>query len=425
MRKEVRIKVPVIMCAFIIILLVSSISTVAAQTTYSSVTIKDVTPTELHPGDTKEVTLTVSNEGSKDAKDVKLALAFQGNRYVSVVGATTKNIDWLHSRDSQKITIKVHVNDNTPTGSYSIPVTATWYERETIISDGHTQTVLKPKTRPLGIGFYVRGNVSIYVGDVVTDPASIRPGDQNVKISIEIGNSGESSADNVEARIIPTDGFETSWSGTDRSYMGKLPPGQAKRATFHFDVKKGIEAKKYNLTLLINYEDVDDVEHRVEKHVEILVETKPAFEVSSFHTSPANISAGGENIKLYVTVKNTGSEDAESVSIRSTDEEKVPFDFSVKSDYVGDLKPGESGEGVLEFDVDKDASPKVYPQSIEIRCSGDKDQGDYNVYTFNKQIRLKVQESAHGPIPSVPGFGGLLSILALSLVFTYKGRKRD
>ncbi|MFP3908743.1 MAG: COG1361 S-layer family protein [Archaeoglobaceae archaeon] len=409
--------------AFITILLISSISTAAAQTTYSSVTIKDVLPTELSPGDTQEITLTVSNEGSEPARDVKLA--FQGTQYISVVGATIKSIDWLHDRSSQKITIKVHVNEEAPTGSYSIPINCTWYEKDTTISDGQAQTVLTPKIRPLGIGFNVKGEASISLGNVVTDPASIRPGDQNVKISAYIGNNGESSAENVEARITTTEEFETAWSGTDRSYIGKLIPGQSKEAVFHLDVAKGIESRKYNLSLLIKYEDIDKVEHQVEKYLEILVEPKPDIEVASFYTSPANITAG-KHIKLYVTVKNTGSEEGESVGVRSIGEVDVPFDFSVKSDYVGKLKPGETGEAILEFDVKEDAPPKVYPQGIEIRCTGDRDIGDYDVYVFDEQIRLRVQESASSQslIPSIPGFEGLLSLLALFVLIVLNGWNR-
>ncbi len=409
--------------AFITVLLLSLIPNGIAQTTYSSVTIKDVVPTELKPGDTREVTLTVSNEGSEPARDVKLA--FQGSQYVSVVGATIKSIDWLHDRSSQKITINVHVNEEAPTGSYSIPITCTWYEKDTIISDGQSQTVLTQKTRQLGIGFNVKGEASINLGNVITDPASIRPGDQNVKISAYIGNSGESSVENVEARITTTEEFETSWSGTDRSYIGKLSSGQSKEAIFHLDIAKGVESKKYNLSLLLKYEDMDEVE-QVEKYVEILVEPKPDLEVSSFYTSPANISTG-KHVKLYVTVKNTGSEEAESISVRSIGEVEVPFDFSVKSDYVGKLKPGETGEAILEFDVKEDASPKVYPQGIEIRCTGDRDIGDYNVYVFDEQIRLRVQEStsSQGLIPAIPGFEGLLSLLALGFVLIIlQGRNR-
>lgn len=383
---------------------------------YSSVTIEDIEPTSLQPGDTCEITLTVANHGSKSAKDVKLS--FQGTKFVSIVGPTVKYIDWLNSRDSEKITITVHVKEEAPTGAYTVPVSASWLEKTVNISKGKANYYFRPMVRQLGLGFNVKGEASINVGDIITDPATIRPKDQNVKIAVAIGNSGESSVEDVEAKLITNDKFSPSWSGTSRSYLGKLNSGFTKKATFHIDIAQGIEAKEYSLPLRITYEDTNEVEHQLNKSIEILVEPKPDFEITSFRTVPSNIN-GGDNVKLYVNIKNSGSEDAESISIRSIGEVDVPFDFKAKSAYVGNLKPDETGEAVLEFDVKQEAEPKAYPQGIEIRCTGDRDIGDYNVYVFNKQIRIKVnpgEEEGLG-LPAVPGFEALFSLLALTVGF--------
>ncbi|MBA7553608.1 hypothetical protein ES705_46202 [subsurface metagenome] len=71
------------MLLFMLFSLVPSFTPVA-DAAFSSVTIAEVTPMELHPGDTKEVTVTVENNGGKDARDIKLA--FQGTKNVSLVG---------------------------------------------------------------------------------------------------------------------------------------------------------------------------------------------------------------------------------------------------------------------------------------------------------------------------------------------------
>jgi len=57
-----------------------------AEAAFSSITVTHVTPTELHPGDTCKVTVTVKNNGGMDAKDIKLA--FQGTEIVSLVSIT-------------------------------------------------------------------------------------------------------------------------------------------------------------------------------------------------------------------------------------------------------------------------------------------------------------------------------------------------
>jgi hypothetical protein len=176
--------------------------------------------------------------------------------------------------------------------------------------------------------------------------------------------------------------------------------------------------------LQIRYKDTKGGEYEVMRSVEILVKPKPDFAIISHYTEPANISAG-DYVTLYVKIRNVGSEKAESVSVRSTGEAEVPFDFDVKSDYVGNLKIGEEWTAVLKFDVDTDASPKAYQQGIEIRCTGDRDLGDDNVYLFSKMIPISVSSSSSGGI-SIPGFEVLFALLALIFVFVFvqKGNKK-
>jgi PGF-CTERM protein len=104
----------------------------------------------------------------------------------------------------------------------------------------------------------------------------------------------------------------------------------------------------------------------------------------------------------------------------------VPFDYDVKSDFVGDLTIDEAGEAILKFDVDTDAVPKVYPIGIEIRCTGDRDLGDDTVYIFNKEIKLEVTQGRSPKSSGIPGFEALVGLIALIFVFAVvaRGRKR-
>ena len=421
-------------------------SVVPADAAFSSITITDVKPTELHPGDTKEVIVAVENNGGKDARDIKLA--FQGTKNVSLVGPTVAQINTLNSWSSKEVKITVHVKEEAPTGTYSIPITCEWYEpiTKTIVvsyitrtnpTTGITETipqtkteydVPEPKSTQLGISFNIKGRVVINIGDVTTDPTDIRPGDEDVEIRAFIENSGEAAAKDIEAKLLCNADFNPSWSGTDRSYIGRLNSGEKGEAIFHIDVADGIESKMYSIPLQIKHKDTKGVEYEVMREINILVKPKPEFEIVSFYTEPANISRG-DHVVLHVRIRNAGSEEGESISVRSTGEAEVPFDFDVKSDYVGNLKVGKGGDAILEFDVDEDASLKTYQQKLEIRCTGDRDLGDNNVYTFDKQVSISVSAnspegfSLRGGI-SVPGFEALLSLFALLLVFVFIKMRR-
>ncbi len=69
---SIRGKITLITCILILLALSSPLNA-----SFSSITITNVKPTELHPGDTKEVIVTVKNNGGMDARDIRLA--FQNN----------------------------------------------------------------------------------------------------------------------------------------------------------------------------------------------------------------------------------------------------------------------------------------------------------------------------------------------------------
>ncbi len=394
---------------------------------FSSVIITDVKPTEFHPGETKEVVLTVKNNGGRDARDVRLE--FKGTESVSLVGPTVAQINTLNSWCEKEVKITVHVEEGTPNGVYSIPIKCSWYEYyfdpvEGYVSKPNTISYVPgvgyATTEPvtLGISFDVKGDVIINVGSVYTEPTHVRPGDEDVRVIVAIENSGEADAKDVEARLICNEQFAPSWSGTDRVYLGRLNSGiRFTGVTFHVDVTDNVEAGAYSIPLVIRFKDTENVEYQGVMSVDVLVERKPELEIASSYTEPTNISAG-YHVILHVRIKNVGSEEGESVSVRVTGEADVPFDYDVTSDHVGNLKVNETGDAILEFDVDRDAAKKIYQQGLEIRCTGDRDLGDDRVYTFDKQIQLEVTSSSSGS-SSIPGFEALFSFLVLLLVFFF------
>ncbi|NQE44987.1 hypothetical protein C5S31_03055, partial [ANME-1 cluster archaeon GoMg2] len=392
---------------------------VSVDAAFSSITITNVKPTEFSPGDTSKVVLTVKNNGGRDARDIRLS--FQGTEIISPVGPKVVNINTLNSWSSKEVEITIHVKEEAPNGVYPIPVNCSWREYHLDPKTGDVDILAR--SAELGVYFNVIGEGMINIGDVSTDPADVKPGDMDVKITAFIENSGEAAAKDVEVKLICNSAeFKPSWSGTDRSYMGRLNSGDSKEAIFHVDVKENIDSKVYSIPLRIQYKDTSGREYEVMRELEILVEPKPEFEIVSYSTEPASISAGDTGVILHVGIRNMGSEKAESVSVRATGEAEVPFDFDVKSDYVGNLKVDEDWTAVLKFDVDNDASPKAYQQGIEIRCTGDRDLGDDNVYLFDKMIPISVSSGRTGTF-SVPGFEAIFALIALFVVLFLRRKK--
>ena len=376
----------VLLAAGLITLLLFAVA--AAQTSF--VTIKDVHPKVLHPGDTYELTVVVRNEGDRDARNVMLAFSPDPTGTVSVVGVSTVHIVGLSGWDEKEIELTVHVRDGALEGTYVLPVNITWEECYYAAGVGR---VCEPGHFSFAtLSLRVEGTPTLNVASVVVKHgeygSEVRPGYENVLVEVWIENSGEASAEDVKAELICSDGFEPSASQTTVAYIGKLFPGARAQATFRIDVSEDVAAGEHSLPLRLTYR-VDDEWKEETKHVQVYVEPKPKFEVVSVKTEPAEVRAG-DTVTLYIEVRNIGSEDAKFVDVAAIRKAEQPFDFEDRSDYVGDLDVGESGVACLSFEVLGDATPKTYFLDIRIRCSGDPEVGDDNVYVFYESVPIEI-----------------------------------
>ena len=75
----------------------------SSAATNAKIVITDVTPTELSPGDKKDVTLTVKNQGGSDARHI--TMNFQNGDQVSLIGSSTVHIASLNAWCSKEIPI--------------------------------------------------------------------------------------------------------------------------------------------------------------------------------------------------------------------------------------------------------------------------------------------------------------------------------
>ena len=229
--------------------------------------------------------------------------------------------------------------------------------------------------------------INFQIGKLETDPLKLVADTDEAEITIELQNIGDGNAENVKTRLITPEGFESTYSYSDQSNLGSIDSGSSGSAVFYLDVDEGIDAREYDSTLFVNYkkEDDPDNEYREEEiKVKIPVKPSPLFEITEANTVPEQVSPS-DDVKLLIKVKNTGSKEAESVSLRAFKESSQPFDFDEKSDFIGKLDPGESGEAILMFSVEDDAAQKNHIVDIEIRGVNDN-----QVQIFEKNVDIRV-----------------------------------
>lgn len=305
---------------------------------------------------------------------------------------------------------RVYVKKGTTPGVYYVPLLVEWKDEQ-----------FSPKSQVLQLALPVEGEIKLSIAGISTVPREVRSGRDDVKVSVRIANTGDAEARNVRARLVPDAPFTESFSGAGESFLGNIMPYAEATAEFHLDVTERAEPGKYEVPLVVEYQDSSGREYREEKSISVLVEPAPYFELTSVELLPGNPSPG-DRVTLKLRIKNTGGEKAENTDIRVIRESSQPFDFTTRSDFIGTIKPGEAGEGAIEFEVKEDAVPKEYRLRLSVRCTGDSEAGDDNVYVQEIAVPVRVVAGASEGGDRVFYAGAGVLLLALLAVGARKLR---
>ncbi len=333
--------------------------------------------TTLIPARVKNVQVYIKNTGTGRVKQCNMYVLSNG--YISPVGETKFYLGSININEIRFVNLKLYANEKTPEGAYQLPIKLTW-----IGEDGtfHVENG--------SVGILVNGEPILGISNVITTPKEIKPGDTYVRIDTTITNNGYGRAKNIKLHLITKPPFKDSWSSANIKDIGSLSGTESKTVSFYIDVDKNASSKHYRLPVNIEYMDIFNNKHTITKYLDIYVKPKPIIDIIP---KTYNLIPGKDNTVL-ITVKNNGGEKADSVKITAIRNSAQPFDYPTKSDSIGALKPGENGTGEIVISVDKDALPKEYIITVEIRSTGDSEEGDDNVYITHKTIKVNVVKGA-------------------------------
>jgi len=331
----------------------------ATKTDEIRVTLLNQDPDPAEPGEYVDLRFKVEKLDDSDFDDVSFRLPetfpvrFDGtDEQVKELGG------WYGYADDDEYYIlhyKVLVDEEAREESYDIPLET---HLDEIVVRRDFELRVRDETSP-----------TFMIGDLTTSPRKLYGDSEENKLVVEVQNTGDEGAENVVATLNLPEGFSETYGYSTRATLGSLPAGGSKRAEFYVDTARGLEAGGHDTTLSLTYQEVgdeDDAELSTQVPLELPVHGRPLFEVTGVEYSVDELSSESE-ASVYVTVLNNGSEEAESVSLRAYTEASQPFEFTEKSDFVGRLKPGQSGEAVLSFSVDAGAKPKEYLMDLEVR----------------------------------------------------------
>ncbi|RCV65179.1 hypothetical protein C5S53_05045 [Methanophagales archaeon] len=402
-----------------VILLIAVVTIVTAAlvaplnaATDAKIVIVDVTPTALAPGDIKDVSLTVKNQGGRDARHI--ILNFQNGDDVSLIGSSTVHLASLNAWCSNEIPITIKVNDEIDGGAYPIPIKVTFDEYSYSASEGK---VITPMNVTPTIVFNVEGITTLEVADVETNPPELREDSENNDLTVLIDNSGTAKARSVTVKIVPTSPFTEAYSGSTSDFTDEIAARKSHRFVFALDIEDSAKEGSYTIPITIDYLDEADQKISLDKSITLKIGSQADFRVGEATTNPAAITRGTE-FRINVPVKNIGNKNAEAVkAILKT----KSYFTGTKTDYLGDIEQGSEKIATFELDADRDTIADNYETDIKIMWL----DGDERLETTKSFALVVVSgEGLNTGITAIAAVAVILIVVIIGVFIYFKSKKR-
>jgi hypothetical protein len=328
--------------------------------------------------------------------------------YILILDSEGDNLyGTVYSGEQYNKKFRIKVLSNAPSGTYEMMLKGQWYKGN----------------EPFGLEMSIRFNIDVKregiilnIASLETVPSEIRPGDNYVKIITRIENVGSKDAKAIELDVTTPSGITASYSNDNRLWIGRLNAGESKEFTTFIDVEENVTPGLYYVKYDYVYSDLDDNKYTKDQLIPLRIKESPYLDIVNVQGE----GAAGSKTKLYVTVKNTGTESAELVDVRIMKQSVQPFAVDVRSDYIGELAPGEEGVAVFEINILSEAAVKEHDLKVLIRAKGDTDEGDDNIYTFSRNASINVTPAKNTKLI----YAVVIVAVALILVVGYNMTKK-
>lgn len=322
-------------------------------------------------------------------KTLKVVLR-PGNRltreYVTIEENRDESIGFLYPHGVWNQRYQVKVDSGAPTGMYDFELHIQYLEDGEPVKirteDGDQNiTVIKDFSMPVdNEGVDLSSNV------VSTEPSVPRPGDDYVEAHLRLTNTGNKPVEEIELTPSTPEGIQPSYSSDEKFYINKLMEGDSSEKTVSFNLDEQLEPGLHRVDLSAVYEDESGNSYSEELWIPLRVEGRPDLEIVN---SSLEMKAGGTS-ELRVNVKNTGAQDAESVTARIIAERTQPFSLEDRSNYIGEIESDDTAEAVMRISSDRSAALKEHQLKVQFRANGDSEEGDNSVYTYTEAVGVEL-----------------------------------
>jgi hypothetical protein len=370
------------------------IGTAAADTIGMEAISINTDPAPLQAGDDADLDFKIRNGGSEEATDITVSINDSYPFTVKNDRQRTFELGDVQPLSEYYISTEILVEDDAPDGVNTLPVT--------IANDAFSVT----KELRLDVE---QNTADLQLANLQTTPTQITADMEDVTLSLDVVNQGETDAENTVMNLDLPPAFEQVSTFSSRSSLGTISPGEQKTATFTVDIVDDARSGELNLPVTVRYGEEEN-EYEVEDRIALYLAGRPQLDL----TGATGGFRVGEQGTIRLNVTNEGSEDAEATRVRAMEAAELPLEFDSASQYVGTLEPGQNGSAVFDVTVDGDAPAKDY--LLDFRLRGVNDE---TVYVNDVTISQPVSDTTTGSSSLVPYVLVALLLVAGIGVYAY------
>jgi hypothetical protein len=340
--------------------------------------------------------------------------SFRSERYIEIVdrqgayGLETSTSSFMYPEGvwNERYTIKV--SQEAPTGTYELIHNLDYISKDSEFTKHDEQS----------FSIHIdREGPQLTASTESTEPNIPRSGDNYVTDRVRFTNTGEKKLENLVLRPETPEGIEKAFSSDEKFLIGAVNPGDSQTVDLGLDISEDVEPGLQEVVFNAEYEDSDSNVYSENLSTFLRVEGRPDLEVIN---SSMEMKAG-ETSQLRVKVENTGEQDAESVTARVIAERSQPFSLEDRSNYIGEIESGQTGEAVMKISADRTAALKQHQVKIQLRANGDSEEGDHSVYTFTEQTAVELTGRTESSLIYV----GIAAAVVIAVLGLYRYRKKS
>lgn len=288
----------------------------------------NVTPNKAQPGEPILVGLELKNNGTLDAKDIKVSLDGMSNdTFAPSSGLSTKYIEKISGGRREYIHFEIIASNKLSGGNHGLDINLKY-------KDGNNESYEDSNKFFVNVASN-KGRGSNLIIENLTYPEGAVKANKDVTIGFNIKNMGKIDAKNIKVSVESSDQNGIVPKTVSIKKINSLSPNKSERLSFVFLTTKDAETRNYPINITVEYEDDlnEEEKHNLTQYVGVYVvkdgddgKTVPKLIIDKYSFEPSLVKAG-ENFNMNLSFFNTNSQKAvRNIKIFLTADEKTDPD---------------------------------------------------------------------------------------------------